>query len=391
MCAVLGIGVPAVGCGRDEDEGVGSGADSGAGGPDGGTETSVIVVGAGAAGISAAYLLAQRGIDVEILEAAPTHGGRIRRDADFVDFPIPLGGEWLHDEASVLAGIVNDDAVDIDTELVGYAPTDEFGYFDGELTIGELGEYTDLKFVGATWLDFFDTYVVPSIADRMTFDTPVVRIDHGGDGVVVTDADGVERTADAVIVTVPLTILRDGDIEFVPELPGDKLDALDAAKVWGGMKVFLEFSERFYPTFLAFPDSDTPEGQRVYYDAAFGQRSDANVLGLFAVGVPAERYQALEGDALRDLVLAELDEIFDGAATPAYLGHIAQNWSAEPFIRQAYLADDADWQVPRTLGLPVGERLFFAGDAYTDGENWSEVHVAAASARTAVDRLAELL
>ena len=80
-------------------------------------------------------------------------------------------------------------------------------------------------------------------------------------------------------------------------------------------------------------------------------------------------------------MLRELDEIFDGVASPAYLGHVAQDWSAEPFVRQAYLADDADWQVPRTLGRPVGERLFFAGDAYTDGENWSEVHVAAASAR----------
>ncbi|MFN3218879.1 MAG: flavin monoamine oxidase family protein [Acidimicrobiales bacterium] len=385
MCAVLGIAGPVVACGGDDE------LDEATGDP-GGSATSVLIVGAGAAGLSAGYLLTQQGIDCTILEAGSTHGGRIRRADDFVDFPIPLGGEWLHDEADVLADIVADDAVEIGTELVGYEPDDQFGFYDGaELTIGPLGEYTDLKFVGATWLDFFDTYVVPGIADKMVFDTVVERIDHGGDQVVVTDAAGTEYSADFVVVTVPLTILRDGDIEFVPDLDEDRRAALADADVWGGMKVFVEFSERFYPTFVAFPDSDTREGQRVYYDAAYGQRSEAHVLGLFAVGAPAEPYQARTGDELRDHILAELDEVFDGAASPAYLGHIAQNWSAEPFVRQAYLADHADWQVARELGRPGGDRLYFAGDAYTDGENWSEVHVAAASARTAVEAIIDRL
>jgi monoamine oxidase len=115
------------------------------------------------------------------------------------------------------------------------------------------------------------------------------------------------------------------------------------------------------------------------------------VLGLFAVGAPAERYQALTDDDRRDLVLAELDAVFDGAATPAYLGHVSQNWDDEPYVRQAYVADGADWQVVRTLGEPVGDRIWFAGDAYTDGEDWSSVHVAARSARAAVDAMIEAL
>jgi monoamine oxidase len=389
MCAILGIAGPVVACGGDDELDEGAAA---AGGGGGGSATSVLIVGAGAAGMSAGYLLAQQGIDCTILEAGATHGGRIRRADDFVDFPIPLGGEWLHDEAEVLADIVADDTVEIAAELVGYEADDEFGFYDGaELTIGPLGDYTDLKFVGATWLDFFDTYVMPGITERMVFDTAVMRIDHGGDQVVVTDAAGAQYSADFVVVTVPLTVLRDGDIEFVPELEEDRRAALADADVWGGMKVFVEFSERFYPTFVAFPDSDTREGQRVYYDAAYGQRSDAHVLGLFAVGAPAEPYQARTGDELRDHILAELDEIFDGAASPAYLGHIAQNWSAEPFVRQAYLADHADWRVSETLGRPMGDRVLFAGDAYTDGENWSEVHVAAASARTAVEAIIDRL
>ena len=60
-------------------------------------------------------------------------------------------------------------------------------------------------------------------------------------------------------------------------------------------------------TFIELPDSYTAAGQRLFYDAAYGQRSDRHVLGLFSVGAQAERYQQRSGDELRDFVLAELD------------------------------------------------------------------------------------
>jgi monoamine oxidase len=393
MMALLGIAGAVGGCG----DGGGDAANrqegpEGAEGSDR-SDLAVLVIGAGAAGMSAAHLLSRRGVAVEVLEARPIHGGRIERLTGWVDFPIPLGAEWLHGEPDELSRIVDDPAVEVATEVVRYDPTDPFGYFeDGELFLEETGEeFEDHKFVGSSWLDFFDTYIVPGIADRMTFGTVVTRIEHGDDGVAVTDADGVVREADAVIVTVPLTVLRDGDIEFDPALPDTKLSALGDADVWGGIKVFVEFEERFYPVFLAFPDSETRTGQRYYYDAAYAQPSDAHVMGLFAVGSQARPYQALDETALRDHILAELDEIFDGAASKSYLRHVSRNWDEEPFIRQAYLADHADWRQVEQLGRPVGDRLWFAGDAYTDGENWSEVHTAAAAARSAVDGLLSAL
>lgn len=348
----------------------------------------MLIIGAGAAGMSAGHLLAQRGVDFRILEAAPSYGGRIKHTRDFVDFPIPLGGEWLHGEPDDLVAIVNDDSVEIPTRLVGYERDDSAGFFDDELTIEPMGIYEDLKFVGSSWLGFFETLIVPGITDRMTFGTQIVRIDSTGDAIVATDAAGATYEAAAVIVTVPITILRDGDIEFVPPLPDTKVAALDEAKVWGGMKVFVEFSEQFYPATLEFDDSITVDGQRLYYDAAHGQESDKNVIGLFSVGAQAEPYQQRTGDELRDYVLAELDEIFDGAATRTYVQHLAQNWDEEPFIRQAYLADNALSKTPRILAEPIDGRIFFAGDAYTQFDDWSEVHLAAQSAR---DTVADLL
>lgn len=348
-------------------------------------DRSVIVVGAGAAGLTAASLLVRAGVNVVVVEADASHGGRLRQVRDVVDFPLPLGAEWLHTDPGVLADIAGQP---VDIDVVGYGPGDTEGFFDGALTIAPV-EDTDRKFVGSSWLDLFDRYVLPHVADRVRYDTRITRIEDTGEGVVVTDERGTVYSADAVIVTVPVTVLRDRTITFVPDLSESKWAAIDRVDVWGGCKAFIGFDTRFYPTFVTFPDSSTKDGQRLYYDAAHGQRTDAHVLGLFAVGAPAAPYQAREGTALRDWILAELDVIFDGAASDSYLWHLTHDWNAAPNVGQAYVSDHAAWRTVRALGKPASRRVLFAGDAYTDGENWSEVHVAAHAAQVAVQRLLE--
>ncbi|MEM9955174.1 MAG: FAD-dependent oxidoreductase [Chloroflexota bacterium] len=350
---------------------------------------SVLIIGAGAAGMSAGYLLQQQGIEFQILEASSNYGGRMKRTTDFADFPIPLGAEWLHRNPSVLDDIVNDATVDIRTQLQAYSSDDIAGYFeDGELYTYSLEDWNDLKFIDSTWFDFFEEYIVPSIEEKMQFNTQILSIDYGNDGVVVTDQDDNTYEADKIIMCVPLKILQDGDISFNPSLPRNKARAIENANIWGGIKVFIEFTEAFYPVALEFPDSYTNDGQRLYYDAAYGQDTDAHILGLFSVGEQAETYQALEPEiALRDYILAELDDIFDGRASASYVKHIVQNWNDEPFIRAAYLADVTSWRTPPVLSRSIDQKLFFAGTAFTNGEDWGSVHNATQSARRAVEEL----
>ena len=383
VAGLLGVGGVATACGDwfVDDAGV-----EGAEPADG---EKVLIVGAGAAGMAAAHLLRQRGVDFQILEAAPTYGGRIKRTKDFVDFPIPLGGEWLHASESTLTDLVNDDSVEVTQQMVGYTADDLAGeVVDGVVELSP-GSDTDLKFVGATWLDFFDEYITPGIVDRMVFDTQIVRIDHGGDEVVLTAADGEEWTADRIIFTAPMKILQDGDIEFEPGLPSVHRDALERANIWTGMKVFIEFTEQFWPSSVTAKDHDGVDGQHLWYDASHGQDPNAaRVLGLFTVGDMSAPYQAVDpGDELRDLVLSELDPLFDGVPTATYVQHISQNWANEPFIRAAYLADTADFDISRELGQNIGPRVFMAGCSYTREVDWSSVHTAVRSAADCVGEM----
>ena len=77
------------------------------------TSLDVAIVGAGAAGLTAAYDLIEghRGnnhLNVQILEASSWIGGRVKK-LEAVNFgvPIDLGGEWLHGKPSMLEEIAS--------------------------------------------------------------------------------------------------------------------------------------------------------------------------------------------------------------------------------------------------------------------------------------------
>jgi monoamine oxidase len=64
-------------------------------------EADVLVLGAGAAGISAARALRDAGLTVTVLEARPRIGGRVDTDHSLAPHPVELGAEFIHGERAV--------------------------------------------------------------------------------------------------------------------------------------------------------------------------------------------------------------------------------------------------------------------------------------------------
>jgi monoamine oxidase len=326
----------------------------------------VIIIGAGAGGLSAGYLLQQQGIDFEILEASANHGGRMKINTGFADFPIPLGAEWLETDPSIFAEIVNDSAVQVDVETYPDDP--------------------DRKFVNSSWFNFFETFITPSISNKIVYNSIAQFVDFSGDKVIISTQKG-QHIADKVIVAVPLKILQNGDINFIPALNQEKLDAINGVNIWEGFKAFFEFSEKFYEDEYVFDISSQSDGQKIYYNAALGQKTSKNILGLFTVGKPARDFISLSGEALKNFILKELDTIYANQASQNYIKHITQNWNNEPFIKSGYMSDYADWRLVKKLGESVANKVYFAGGAYTNGEDWVSVHTAAKSAKSAVEEI----
>jgi monoamine oxidase len=355
MCAILGISVPIEfglkSCGVDVVKSFFG---------------KVVIIGAGAGGLSAAYLLRQKGIESTILEASASYGGRMKIDNDFADFPIPLGAEWLETKTSVFAEILNDSNISVDIETVSDDP--------------------DRKFVNYSWYNFYEEYIVPSVSDNIVFNSVVNSIDYVNDKILVK-TNTEEYSADKVILSVPLKILQKGDIKFTPPLPSEKQEAINEPLIWDGFKAFFEFTDKFYKDEHDFNITPTSDGQKIYYNAAFGQNTTKHIVGLFTVGKPARDYIDKSGDDLKDFILDELDAIYSNQATPKYVKHIIQNWNDTPYIEGGYMSDEADWKTVQKLGTSVDNKLYFAGGAYTDGQDWVSVHTAAQSAKVATDAL----
>jgi monoamine oxidase len=357
---------------------------------------TVCIVGAGAAGLTAGYTLKQRGIEnIIILEASSTLGGRIRKVQDFASFPIDVGAEWIHVAPTILNKITGVPNTSSQIKTFRYDANPYQEWDQGEFVPYNL-KVRDYKFVNYTWFDFFNDFIAPSIVNNIIFDSQVQMIDYTTDNgtakVRIVTQSGNEFECDRVIVTVPLQILKDGDITFIPPLSSERLAALDVALMPPGLKVFLEFTETFYPINFGFAKYDNVKvGDHLYFDATLGQQdTDQHILGLFAMGEPTKDYlnHHTTHDDLRDYILNELDYMFDNKASETFVRLIVQNWTDEPFIRGSYSEYFDRTEIIRAVSLPIDNVVYFAGEAMpADGEWYGYVHGAALSGQKAANSI----
>ena len=71
------------------------------------------------------------------------------------------------------------------------------------------------------------------------------RLNAGG-RILLKSQHGEIITAKYVVITVPLTILKDRDITFVPELTADKNRAINTIQMLGAWKIICLFKRRLW-------------------------------------------------------------------------------------------------------------------------------------------------
>lgn len=351
-----------------------------------------VVIGAGAAGLTAAYdLFYEDGVQVKILEASDRVGGRLKLSpTDFADFPIDLGGEWIHVNPSILDEITWD--CPYQGETYPYKP-EEYVEWNGNGWTEERLEGNDFRFRDGTWFDFFNDYIATDLIDNdvVEFNCKVTKVEYSSTAAKVTCSNGNSYQANHVVVTVPIPILKRGDIIFDPVLPTKTQRAIDNAGYYKGLKAFLRFSNKFYHDAFGvasdFVKYNHDSGDRYYWDEADGQTTSQHVLGFFAVGTLSESYIGMSDEDIIDELLEELDMLFDNQATSAFQSAVVQNWSAEQFAAGAY-SNYKNYNHLERLRIPLGgsSQVIFAGEGvpYRDYEH-GFAHGAALSGRDVAD------
>ncbi|MEU1309241.1 NAD(P)/FAD-dependent oxidoreductase [Streptomyces cinnamoneus] len=202
---------------------------------------------------------------------------------------------------------------------------------------------------------------------------PVTRVTHDAGGVILhTDGHGA-FTADRALLTLPLGVLKAGDVVFEPALPAAKQDAVERLGMGVYDKLYLRFPEPFWDDCQVIRQEGTPHGAFAHwYDLRHVLR--APVLAALNGGPVARRLEALDDAAVVRAALDTLRRMY-GEAVPEPVAHRLTRWGADPWARGSYSfpatgsrAGDHD-----ALAEPVGGRLYFAGEA-TSGDHSSTVH-----------------
>lgn len=385
----------------------------------------VIIIGAGAAGLYAAYILKSKGIDFQILEASSKHGGRLGKLTGFANFPIDTGAQWLHGKNSILGDLITKSNTTItlddsetkywfNNQLVNSLPqnTDIFegdnlpdiSYKDYALQKGLGNEYKyiveniagdqgaaasrlsvfgnnqdeenwisgndDFKFQ-ETFFDLFDKQIASEVKDKILLNTIVSKIDYSQSEIIITASNNRLFNADKVIITVPIPILKSGDIQFIPALQNEKTNAFSKIGMDAGMKVFLKFSIKFF-------DQNIIGGTicAAYTDDSIGKAQSDNILLAFIMGDQAAYLTALASDtAITNALLQELDMMYNGQATTSFIASHVENWTTNPFVKGAYSYSTVGMGDARKIATQsISKKLYFAGEAMNTNGHHQTVH-----------------
>ncbi|MGO4392565.1 flavin monoamine oxidase family protein [Variovorax sp. M-6] len=377
-----------------------------------------VVVGAGAAGLSAARRLQALGRSVCVLEAGARVGGRAWTDVHTFAVPVDRGCSWLHQadrnpftamaRAQGLTLVDHEDAPwsvysqgrpmppselqsvsaavdELNRRIAQHAGADRslaaLGAGDWAMqwacdTIGPLDAGADsaqlsvhgLQQQGTTepnWLlrEGFGT-LVARLADGVpvALGEQVREIDCRGARVRVHTTGGVVEARDC-IVTVSTGVLRAEAIRFRPALPTGTLRALEALPMGHFNKVILEFDAcipGLSPMGWA-TEARPPAGRALTF---LCHPFDSTLVVALAGGAYGEALSRMpESEAVHE-VLGRLDDCIGGLHGRRVVRSAVTGWAADPLFQGSYAyLKPGGGEARAALATAVDEQLHFAGEA----------------------------
>lgn len=387
-------------------------------------DVDVVIVGAGAAGISAAKALRRHGRSAVIIEARDRTGGRAFTDTA-LGVPYDAGAQYIHwaernpwkaiavemgvaladderrpgrfllfadgrpmPEADLRRrrgsfGLLDRRLDEIGADAPDLSVADAVAGLDPEtaaiagsallLSLGEDAARISVKDYQQLWSG--DDFIVPSgygaLVSRYGADldirtgTPAREIRWDGAGVAVETASGTVR-ARAAIVTVPVNVLKSGDIRFTPALPQTTRDALDGLGMGALTKLALKLDRARFDLGEGTMLLEAGRPERMLLIELFPDNRD---LAIAMCGGDYARELARLGkagatDHVTSLLVSMLGQdvrgVIGASSFPA--------WWTDPFAQGSYsVARPGRLSAREHLAEPIGGRIWIAGEATAGG------------------------
>lgn len=426
--------------------------------PDPASQSNVIIIGAGIAGLSAARALEKKGIEVMIVEARDRIGGRVWTDHSIPGLALDMGASWIHGVNNNPISRIASDA-ELPTRTTDYGnirlydangkpdpmpevATDQFveslsfelkslgassensSVQDAvNIVVGEGGEGSlssaqvdylvntrvehefaaeamDLSVMAVEEGEGFsgDDAVFPDGYSGVTeylargidirLSKVVTSIDYSGDVTTITTIEGEQFTAGRVMVTVPLGVLKKGNIKFIPELPTEKLEAIQALGMGVLNKVFLRFPSAFWDEdadLIGFV-AQSEKGRWAEW-LNISRYVNEPLLLAFNAGTYGREIESLSDDEIVFAGMNVLRNIY-GQGIPEPTAFKISRWGGDPYAygSYSYLKVGAETKMREVLAEPIAGKLYFAGEA-THQKAPATVHGAYLSGIREADRI----
>jgi monoamine oxidase len=344
-----------------------------------GAGRKVVVLGAGLAGLSAAYELGQAGHEVKVVEAQARAGGRVLTlrgfdggaYADAGAARIPENHEWtmryvrafglpllpFYPDAGLFAHVRRGVRKEVDLKSFADAVESEVG-----IDVGDGKAWHKIE--GGN--DLLPRAFVERLGEKIIYGAPVSKVEQDSSGARVTfSRGGKEETlsADYVVCAIPFAVL--GRLEFQPTLSEKKRSVRERMSYEFASRAFLQVRAPFWERSRAngFAITDLPAE---IWPSTFGQHAERAVLQLYVRHRTSLEWSKLNTDARVASALGRVEQAVPGARAAFERGEV-KCWGEDAWAGCA-------WTHPSPMQLvdavaPEG-RIHFAGEHTSLYASW---------------------
>lgn len=417
------------------------------------TGKKVIIIGAGISGLAAAKKLKEEGFEVVVLEAQEKIGGRLRTNRS-LGVAFDEGASWIHgtsrnpitklakqskmntaftdDESlvcydiggrqisdaefskaekefnKILSSLYKKGSSDKSFETVFYEHHPDvrnnrlwkfmlsaFITFDlGDLDkisstlYNEGEEFGGDERISTNGYDLIPRYLATGIDVRLN--QRVTKIDYSGRKVKV-QYNNQSMEGDYVLVTVPLGVLKSGNITFEPALPSGKIEAIKGVGMNCVNKFLLVWNKAFWDDeqYICY----TPEikDKFNYFVNVKKFHPDTNALMTFAYADYARQTEIMSDQQIIDEIMEHLKDIY-GKDIPKPTSMLRTKWQSNEnaFGSYSYTTVDTKMSHFAMLAEEIDDKLFFGGE-HTNTDYFSTAHGAYLSGIREADKIINLL
>ena len=216
----------------------------------------------------------------------------------------------------------------------------------------------------------------------------VIAIEYAKQGVFIKTETG-DFQGDAVIITLPLGVLKSGDITFSPPLSANKRGAINRLKMGVLNKVVLKFPYVFWQQNYDMLGYVSGQAKDFSEFINWQHYTAAPVLIALTGGSFGRSLELISETEAGERVMQLLRKLY-GNSVPNPESVLRTKWGADPLAFGSYstMAVGSKKDDRTILAEPIAKRLFFAGEA-TSPEYPATVHGAFLSGIREAQRIAK--